>query len=196
MARGERGTIPEAVRKAALGNADVELSGEVDKPMLDSLLEQTAKLGEREGDVVLALTSYGGDADLARRFVLECRSLQERRDGHAYFLGKSLVYSAGITVMAAFPRDRRFLTRDTMLQIHGRVLSRTVELDGPIRGSLGLVRSLEAELRAGVALEEEALRMLIEGSDVTLEQAIDRSRASWFLGAEEAERLGLVAGLV
>jgi hypothetical protein len=58
-----------------------------------------------------------------------------------WFLGKTLVASAAVTFMAAFPRDRRWLTRDTTLLIHGRRMMRNVHLEGPLGSQLPVRRS-------------------------------------------------------
>jgi hypothetical protein len=55
--------------------------------------------------VVLELTTEGGDADGARRMALEIRLCREWHNRDTYFVGKTVVMSAGITIMAAFPRQ-------------------------------------------------------------------------------------------
>ena len=49
-------------------------------------------------------------------------------EGMSGFLGKTLVASAGVTVMAAFPKDKRWLTRDAALLIHGRRIVKDLHL--------------------------------------------------------------------
>lgn len=66
------------------------------------------------------MSTSGEDADIGRRLALEIRLLQQHGKGEVYFLGKSLVYSAGVTFMAAFPAAHRFLASDCALLIHER----------------------------------------------------------------------------
>jgi ATP-dependent protease ClpP protease subunit len=194
MARDE--TVPKAIAEAAGGRAGIELIGDIDQASVEGFVDQLANAHKQEGDVVLGLTSTGGDPDLVRRIVLDIERARQAMAGHFYFLGKSLVASAAVTVMAAFPARDRFLTRDTILMIHGRQLNRTIELSGPIRTSRAEIEALLAEIDMGLELEEQAFRKLIEGSDIALDELIRKATRDWYVNAQEAETLGLVAALV
>lgn len=187
---------PDAITAALCGSADISLRGDVDKSMLDSFLADLEKAREKHGDVVLEITTSGGDAELARRIVLEIERARDSLEGNFFFLGKAVIYSAGVSIMSAFPRDQRYLTREAMLLIHGRQLEKTVELTGPIRTSIPYVEALLAQLNIGVGLEEKGFRRLIEGSRLSLEEVIGKATNNWYLTAEEAHDLGLVAALV
>ena len=56
-----------------------------------------------------------------------------------FILGKSYVYSAGISLMAAVPPSRRYLTRDTILLVHERRMDRTVQLTGALRSAIAML---------------------------------------------------------
>ena len=98
--------------------------------------------------------------------------------------------------MGAFPRADRFLTRDTILMIHGRQLERKLEISGSLRSSLPELWELTEQVKLGMALEEEAFRRLIKGSKIPFKEILQRSRHRWYLRAEEALSRGLVAGLL
>jgi ATP-dependent Clp protease protease subunit len=174
---------------------DLRLLGAIDENTVRSLQEQVAKLPQGEGPLVLELTSNGGEADSARRLAQDIRTLARKRE--LFLLGKSYVYSAGITAMAAVPASRRFLTRDTMLLIHERRLERTVQLSGALRSGLVVVNDLLAELESGRRLEREGFEELVAGSTMSADALLERVlEKDWYLGAKEALELGLVAGLV
>lgn len=61
--------------------------------------------------VAVEISTLGGDAELARRLVLEVGLARERLGKRLVFLGKTCVYSA-VTLMSAFAKDDRYLTRD------------------------------------------------------------------------------------
>ncbi len=147
-------------------------------------------------EIAIEVTTPGGDADLARRPAQAVQETSERLGARLLFLGVSQVHSAGVSFMAAFPREDRFLTRDTILLIHGRRLERTIELSGAVRGTLAHLRSLTSQVELGIELEEEGFRQLIRGSDVGFVEIVHHSRFNWYLRAEEALARGLVAGLV
>jgi ATP-dependent protease ClpP protease subunit len=144
----------------------------------------------------MELTTLGGDAELARRIVLEIGQARRRLKGRFLFLGKTVVYSAGVTIMSAFPKADRYLAADATLLIHCRQLEKSVELNGPLRASLPKVEALKAELENGLRLEEENFRQLIEGSDVTLEELQEKALYNWYLTAEQAAQRGLVAQVI
>jgi hypothetical protein len=114
-----------------------------------------------------------------------------------FFLGKTYVYSAGITVMAAVPPSHRFLTRDTVLLVHERRMERTIQLSGALRSAVSVVQDLMAELEIGQALERRGFERLVDGSRLTPDELLDRvMEKDWYMPADEALSLRLVAGLV
>jgi hypothetical protein len=112
------------------------------------------------------------------------------------FVGKTVIYSAGCTFMAAFPPHDRYLTDDATLLIHCRQLKQTLELDGPIRSLLPKLEAMIHQLETGIDLEEENFRRLIEGSDVTMEELLEKALYNWYVPAEEACKRRLVAGII
>ncbi len=174
----------------------VRLIGDVDYALARSLVDQLGQVSEEVEDVAIELTTPGGDADLARRMVHEIDSWRARRRSRLLFLGVSQVHSAGVTFMSAFPPENRYLTRDAILLIHGRRLERTIELSGPLRGTLAHLRSLTHQVELGIELEEEGFERLIRGSDIGFDEIVHHSRFNWYIRAREALERGLVAGLL
>lgn len=197
MARTDPNTVPEEILRAVTFPADIDLYGEVDQQMLQSFLDQLGKSREKEsGNIVLTLTTSGGDSELVRRIVLEIERARDELGNRFLFLGKSVVYSAGVTIMSAFSCCDRYLTKDTALLIHGRQLDKTVEIAGPIRASRSQVTSLLAQIETGLELEEAGFERLIGDSGLKLEDVIEKSTHNWYLTAEEALEAKLVAALV
>jgi hypothetical protein len=73
-----------------------------------------------------------------------------------WFLGKTLVASAAVMVMAGFPRDRRCLTRDTTLLIHGRRMMRNVHLEGPLGSCRRVLEEIIADIDNGLGQKQIA----------------------------------------
>ena len=177
--------------------ADIRLFGKVDDAMLRDFLGQLDLARQRAGPLLLELTTTGGDADVGRRIGLEMRLLAESRGEPVSFLGKTVVYSAGVTVMSAFPATRRFLSTDAVLLIHERRMEKTVHFSGALRASLALARDLLAQIENGQTLERQGFEELIRGSRLTMDEVMCRVQtANWYVPADEALRLGLVAGLI
>ena len=173
---------------------DFRLLGTIDEGMLQRFIGDAAKL-QGNGPVVVELSTAGGEADTARRFSQEIRTLARSRE--VFILGKTYVYSAGITLLAAVPPSHRYLTRDTVLLIHERRIERSVQLTGGLRSAMAIAQDLVAELEIGHQLERRGFERFVEGSQLTADALVKRvMEKDWYMLAEEALSLRLVGGLV
>lgn len=176
---------------------DIRLFGAVDDEMLRNFLTQLSSSMGKPGPVVLELTTSGGNADTARRIALEVRLAQQQADKALYFFGKTMVYSAGVTVMSAFPPERRWLSGGSMLLIHERHMDKEFHFKGALRANLALVRDLAAEIESGQLLERQGFEDLVRGTRLSLDELMSHVMAKdWYISAAEALRLGLVSRLV
>lgn len=173
---------------------NVRLFGSVDENMLAKVLDSLGAIQPGK-PVILELTTQGGDADIGRRIALEFRLAKER--GHeTIFIGKSNVMSAGITIMSSFSPSRRFIDKDCELLIHERRLEKTVQITGPLRSNFQMTKEVIAQLESGQRLAERGFRELVDGTKVNFEELIDKvAKSNWYLSADEALRLGIVAGI-
>ncbi|MGN3974943.1 peptidase S14 [Tsuneonella sp. SYSU-LHT278] len=177
--------------------ADISLIGTVDEAMVRLLRDKLGALPADGAPVLLDMTTLGGDPEMARRMIADLDSARSRCPGRRFrFLGRSVVYSAGATFMAGFRRDERYLARDAMLLLHCRQIKKTLEMDGPVRAMVPRMEALLHEFRTGIDLEVENFKRLIEGSDVTLDELLEKALYNWYLSAEEAAARGLIAGIV
>jgi hypothetical protein len=151
----------------------VRLDGPVDDQMFRAFRDAFAQAVAAGGPVAVELTTLGGDADVGRRIADEVRLFRERTGRRPVFFGRSIVYSAGATVMSAFLREDRWLQRGTMLMIHCRRLAKTVQFDGPLASERRVVQALLAEIDAGIEVQIADFRRLIEGSDVTEAEVLE-----------------------
>lgn len=181
---------------ARLARPTVRLSGSIDEAAVASFLNQLLPVLDVPGSIVMELFSSGGDAEMGRRLAQEVRLLRQIHRRDMWFLGKTLVASAAVTVMAAFPRERRWLTRDTTLLIHGRRMMRNVHLEGPLGSCRRVLEEIIADIDNGLRVEDEGFAELIVGSAVSLDDIRRKSYGGWYLSGAQALELGLVAGLV
>ena len=170
--------------------------GPVGETTLDAFLTQLEAAEQGEGPIAVEITSTGGDADTAHRIALEIGLARRALGRRLVFIGKTIVYSAAVTVMGAFPREDRFLTGDATLLIHCRKLEKTLELEGPLPASAQRVRQLLSEIDNGLRLEAEGFARLIEGSGISLEEIQRKAADNWYLPAADALDRGLIAGLL
>ncbi|MDB5818293.1 MAG: hypothetical protein JWQ11_1933 [Rhizobacter sp.] len=176
---------------------DIRLYGSVDEQMLGHFLTQCQTALQAPGPILVDMTTLGGDADIGRRIAQEVRLCRERKDRDLWFLGKATVYSAGVTIMSAFPLNRRFLTADSVILIHERRMKKTLKLDGAMRASRAIVLDALAEIDAAQAVERIGFEHLVRGTTVSMDTLMEQVMTkNWYLTADEALGLGLIAGIV
>jgi ATP-dependent protease ClpP protease subunit len=174
----------------------VLLSGPVDYAMYESFRAQLAS-APAEGLVAIELSTLGGDPEVARMMGEDIRfhselSLQRR----FVFLGKAAIYSAGTTFMSFFARENRYLTRGTRLMVHERRLTKTLNIEGPLTTCIADLEATISEIRASIAIQNEGFENLVRGSNVTMEEVLQRAPTNWYIEASEAQALGLVEGVI
>lgn len=176
--------------------AQVSLFGELSDSAAAQFLYDLRQLEPEGEDAIVEVTTPGGIAEAARRLVLELQLTRRRLKRRLVFVGKTQLYSAGVTLMSAFPREDRYLSADCVLLIHSRQLDRTIGISGPMRASLPELKALLAQMEKGVEMEKAGMSRLVEGSQVSLEEALDEALYNWYLTAPEALERGLVAGVI
>lgn len=178
-----------------LAKPHIRLSGPVDQVMYASFRQQLDAC-PGEGAIVLALTTLGGDPEVARTMADDIRLLEDHDGREMLFLGRVAVYSAGATFMAAFPVNRRFLTRHTRLMIHERTISKTINLNGPLRMVVASIKAALHEVEHSILIEEEGFRDIVRDSSVDFEELREKAPANWYIEAQEARDLGLVLDVI
>jgi hypothetical protein len=182
---------PSAFRAPA-----ISLAGVVDYAMYQSFRDQLGRAPEK-GLVVTELSTLGGDPEVARMMGEDVRYHSDLEpDRHFVFLGKAAIYSAGTTFMSFFARDNRYLTRGTRLMVHERKLSKTLQIDGPLTTCVATVKATLNEIEASIAIQNEGFENLIAGSNVTMEQVLQRSPCNWYIESQEALAFGLIRGVL
>lgn len=175
---------------------DLRLYGAVSATMLTEFFRQQVE-APQDGPLVLELSSNGGDADLGRRIAQELRLWQEKEGREVWFLGKTYVFSAGVTIMSAIPRQRRFLTEDCEVLIHERKMKKDIHLDGALRGCRTAIQDVLAEIESGQRLERDGFAQLVKGTELTVEEIEKRvMNKDWYLSATQALEIGLVGGII
>jgi ATP-dependent Clp protease protease subunit len=183
------------IRYPLLAKPHIRLSGTIDDDMY-TLFRQQLDGCPQEGTLVLALTTLGGDPEVARTMADDIRLTVDYTGREILFLGKVAVYSAGATLMSAFPVDRRFLTRRTRLMFHERQLTKTLEIKGPLRTCVATIKATLHEIEESIRIEEEGFRDLVKGSRVAFDTLREKAPDNWYIEAEEARDLGLVLDVI
>ena len=173
----------------------IMLTGAVDYNMYQWFRSSLSN-APQQGLVVVELSTLGGDPEVARLMADEVRLLREYSGREILFLGKVAVYSAGATFMAAFPVDKRFLTKGTRLMVHERILTKELDISGPLKTCISVLQANLHEIEHSIRIEEEGFRDLVAGSKISFEEVQQRAPANWYIEAEEARDLGLVLDVI
>ena len=181
---------------AAFRSPAVLLSGSVDYDMYRDFRRQLDQAGDRE-IVVVELTTLGGDPEVARMMGEDIR-FTSAMDPHRrfVFLGKAAIYSAGTTFMSFFARPNRYLTCGTRLMIHERKMNKELHVQGPLTTCIASVKATLNEILCSIEIQNEGFANLIQGSDVSLAEVLEKAPANWYLEADEAKRRGLIEAVI
>jgi ATP-dependent protease ClpP protease subunit len=189
-------TMQDALSAQDFRDPPVLLSGTVDYQMYSAFRETLSK-APQTGLVVIELTTLGGDPEVARIMGEDVRFHSEMDpDRRFVFLGKAAVYSAGTTFMSFFAPENRYLTRGTRLMIHERKMDKQVHVEGPLTTCIAGLEATLNEIRESIAIQNEGFENLIRGSQVTMEEVLRKAPSNWYVEANEALNLGLIAGII
>ena len=172
------------------------LGGPVDYDMYKTFRSKLDAV-KKEGLVVTELSTLGGDPEVARMMGEDIRFHSENSvDCRFVFLGKAAIYSAGTTFMSFFSIENRYLTRGTRLMIHERKLDKQLHINGPLTTCVATVTATLHEIEASIAIQNEGFENLIRGTKVSMEDVLARAPGNWYIEANEAKSLGLVAAVL
>jgi ATP-dependent protease ClpP protease subunit len=178
-----------------LAHPHIQLHGTVDEAMYTNFKGQLIN-APQDGPLVVSITTLGGDPEMARAMADDIRLLREYTGRETLFLGKVAVYSAGATFMAGFPAEKRFLTRESRIMIHERLMNSTIHLNGPLITLGYTLKAKLHEIEDSIRIQDEGFRDLVAGTQVSLDELKQKAPSNWYIEAEEAKRLGLVLDVI
>jgi ATP-dependent protease ClpP protease subunit len=174
----------------------IMLQGPVDYAMYQNFRSQLIN-APLQGLVTIELSTLGGDPEVARMMGEDIRFHSEMEAGRRFvFLGKAAIYSAGTTFMSFFTKSNRYLTRGTRLMVHERLLTKTIQIAGPLTTCIATLKATLHEIEASITIQNEGFENLVRGSNVTLDEVVRRAPENWYIEAAEAKALGLIEGVL
>ncbi|WP_420139350.1 ClpP family protease [Sphingomonas sp.] len=186
----------EKLQPKSFLNPAILLAGTVDDQMYAQFREQLEN-APAEGVIAIELSTLGGDPEIARMIGEDMRFHSETDQARSFvFLGKTAVYSAGVTLMSFFARENRYLTRGTRLMVHERQMHKQLAVEGPLTSAIEIVRASLHEIEASIAIQNEGFENLIRGSRLTMDELLQKTPSNWYLDAQEAKDLGLVTEVI
>ncbi|WP_428060744.1 peptidase S14 [Brevundimonas sp.] len=172
------------------------LAGAVDYAMYDRFRDQLAE-APKTGLTVIELSTLGGDPEVARMMGEDVRFQSDLNPSRRLvFLGKAAIYSAGATFMSFFAVENRYLTRGTRVMIHERKMDKELHITGPLTTCIASVKAVLHELEHSIAIQNEGFENLVRGSSVTMDEVLKRAPENWYVEAQEAKTMGLIADVI
>ncbi|WP_292020936.1 MULTISPECIES: ATP-dependent Clp protease proteolytic subunit [unclassified Brevundimonas] len=172
------------------------LAGAVDYAMYDRFRDQLAE-APKTGLTVIELSTLGGDPEVARMMGEDVRFQSDINPSRRLvFLGKAAIYSAGATFMSFFAVENRYLTRGTRVMIHERKMDKELHITGPLTTCIASVKAVLHELEHSIAIQNEGFENLVRGSSVTMDEVLKRAPENWYVEAQEAKTMGLIADVI
>ncbi|AHE54921.1 peptidase S14 [Sphingomonas sanxanigenens] len=174
----------------------IMLTGQVDYNMYQFFRQALSNV-PRDGLVIVELSTLGGDPEVARMMGEDIRYHSDLHpERRIVFLGKTAIYSAGATFMGFFARQNRYLARGTRLMIHERIITKQINLQGPLTSCIATLKQTLHEIEASIQIQNEGFQNLILGSSVTMDDVLTRATENWYLEANEAKQLGLIEAVI
>lgn len=181
---------------SAFDTPRILLAGTVDYAMYDRFRDRLTQAPD-SGLVVIELSTLGGDPEVARMMGEDVRFQSDINPARRLvFLGKAAIYSAGATFMSFFAVENRYLTRGARVMIHERKMDKTLHIAGPLTTCIASVKAMLNELEHSIAIQNEGFENLVRGSAVTMDEVLRRAPENWYIEAQEAKALGLVADVL
>ncbi|WP_195909635.1 ATP-dependent Clp protease proteolytic subunit [Rhizobium tubonense] len=175
---------------------NISVHGPITDGTLSFVLDRLSEVRDSNEDLIMELNTTGGDADVARRIALEIRLFRRHGAHGAYCVGKTNVYSAGVTIFASFAPSSRFLTEDAVLLIHERRLEKSIDLNGPMKANIQIIREQLALLETAEKLEAEGFAELVQGSKLSLDALYDRLMNNCYMFPSEALKLNIIQDIL
>ena len=181
---------------SAFDTPRILLAGAVDYAMYDRFRDRLTQAPD-SGLVVIELSTLGGDPEVARMMGEDVRFQSDINPARRLvFLGKAAIYSAGATFLSFFAVENRYLTRGARVMIHERKMDKTLHIAGPLTTCIASVKAMLNELEHSIAIQNEGFENLVRGSAVTMDEVLRRAPENWYIEAQEAKALGLVADVL
>jgi ATP-dependent protease ClpP protease subunit len=172
------------------------LAGAVDYAMYERFRDQLAE-APKTGLIVVELSTLGGDPEVARMMGEDIRFQSDANPSRRLvFLGKAAIYSAGATFMSFFAVENRYLTRGARVMIHERKMDQHLHVVGPLTTCIASVKAMLNELEHSIAIQNEGFENLVRGSSVTMDEVLQRAPANWYIEAQDAKAMGLIAEVI
>ncbi|HEX3274912.1 MAG TPA: ATP-dependent Clp protease proteolytic subunit [Gemmatimonadales bacterium] len=184
--QSEPETVPVAaydqVTERLLRARTVIISGEITQRLASCISSQLLALAaESDADITMFINSQGGHVEAGDTIHDLIRFIR----APVRMIGTGWVASAGALIYVAVPRERRFCLPNTRFLLHQ-----------PAGGAGGTASDIDIEAREILRMRDRLNRIFARETGQPLERIEEDTHRNFWLGAEAAQRYGLVGRII
>jgi ATP-dependent Clp protease protease subunit len=160
----------------------VIISGEITQKLAGSVASQLLALSaDSDADITVYVNSQGGHVEAGDTIHDLIRFVRPK----VRMIGTGWVASAGALIYVAVPRERRFCLPNTRFLLHQ-----------PAGGAGGTASDIDIEAREILRMRDRLNRIFARETGQPLERIEEDTHRNFWLGAEAAQRYGLVGRII
>jgi ATP-dependent Clp protease, protease subunit len=172
----------DSVAERLLRARTIVISGEISQKLAAEVVSQLVALAaESDGDITIFVNSQGGHVEAGDTIHDIIRYILPK----SRMIGTGWVASAGALIYVAVPRERRFCLPNTRFLLHQ-----------PSGGAGGSASDIEIEAREILNMRDRVNRIFARETGQPLERIEEDTHRNFWLGAEAAQRYGLVGRII
>jgi ATP-dependent Clp protease protease subunit len=160
----------------------VIISGEITQKLAGNVASQLLALSaDSDADITVYVNSQGGHVEAGDTIHDLIRFVRPK----VRMIGTGWVASAGALIYVAVPRERRFCLPNTRFLLHQ-----------PAGGAGGTASDIDIEAREILRMRDRLNRIFARETGQPLERIEEDTHRNFWLGAEAAQRYGLVGRII
>jgi ATP-dependent Clp protease protease subunit len=172
----------DSVAERLLRARTIVISGEITQKLAAEVVSQLVALAaESDGDITIFVNSQGGHVEAGDTIHDLIRYVRPK----VRMIGTGWVASAGALIYVAVPRERRFCLPNTRFLLHQ-----------PAGGAGGTASDIDIEAREILRMRDRLNRIFARETGQPLERIEEDTHRNFWLGAEAAQRYGLVGRII
>jgi ATP-dependent Clp protease protease subunit len=174
--------VADPVAERLLRARTIVISGEITQKLAATVSSQLLALAaDAETDITVFINSQGGHVEAGDTIHDLIRFIRPR----VRMIGTGWVASAGALIYVAAPREQRFCLPNTRFLLHQ-----------PAGGAGGTASDIDIEAREILRMRDRLNRIFARETGQPLERIEEDTHRNFWLGAEAAQRYGLVGRII
>lgn len=175
----------------------IGLVGAVDHDMIksfDAAYRDLFNREERPSRAALIVSTCGGSTGYAWGVYERIRLLAQEME--VWFFGLGVVYSAGLHLMLAVPKERRITTPNTRFLFHTVQRNDHLPMKNTIDATALQLQELLSDVEEQKRYKDFQIEAIARDTGISPEELTSKIASGWYFGGQEAVDIGLVGALL